>query len=81
VHEAAHPRIWQGLLYPLSLQEFPGGIWMVVIKGTSHNVLCNEEGTFVVFGCKEQAASAFDKIKEMREDYKKHGTLPIRVNL
>jgi hypothetical protein len=54
---------------------------MVVIKGTSHNVLCNEEGTFVVFGCKEQAASAFDKIKEMREDYKKHGTLPIRVNL
>lgn len=75
------PRIWQSLLLPLSCIEVEPSVWAIVIKGTKQNVLQSEGGQFVVFRCASEAKDSYDKIKKMREDYRKHGTLPIRVNL
>ena len=61
--------VWAQLHFPLSLQE-KDGTWQIVIKGTPHNVLHNDDGVFVTFGDKDTALAAYEKVKEIRKTVK-----------
>jgi len=75
------PRVWQSLLHPLCVKQIPSGHWQITIEKTDHNVMHSEDSLFVLYGTEAEARSAYEKVKAMRVDYRKHGTLKIKVNV
>jgi len=72
-------RVWQALQHPLCVRRIPSGHWQITIQGTDHNVCHSEDFMFVLYGTEAEARAAYEKVKAMRTDYRKHGNEKIRI--